>query len=63
MEKGRFRHPDIGMERGQRTGNGIMLVSGNYRPTAGRHQTFDGNVQSVGCIVGKNHLFRVIQPE
>ena len=49
---------DPGPQSGQRTGDGVVFIAGDHRLSSRRHQGLDGDIQRVGGIEGKDHLFR-----
>ena len=56
-------HPDLRAQGRQGAGNGIVFIPGNHCPAAWGNQTFNGQIQGMGRIHGKDHLFRVGQVE
>lgn len=51
-------HVDLGTQSSQRPGDGVVLVSGYHCLSPRRYQTFDGKVQGMGGVEGKDHLLR-----
>ena len=51
-------HVNLGAQSSQRPGDGVVLVSGYHGLAARWYQTFDGKVQGMGGIEGKDHLLR-----
>lgn len=52
---------DAAAQGGQRTGDGVVLVAGDHHRIPGLYHGFDGQIQRMGGIEGKDHVSGVLQ--